>query len=284
VVARPWGRPNGDPNKDQDGPPGKNGGPAAIVWPKDYPAVLRDRDLGKRFDLIYKGPIPKVEGPWDPARDPSPPGPLKGEPDFVFQPLWSSRLAGSGTFFLDRHALFLASDADLQGHEYTALALDDDLRRHWFDFEITIQPRFGNVLAGIFFGWHEKDKDRVGAYFIQLNERKEAGPIAGEVLVAHVTLPKSAPGKPASDSALEEAFAGDAVKARIPLEAAPKGYHLSVHVLRGPRDMREKVTITVNHTETVDLMPLEETRGALGIWARRGQTCYRGASVTALGP
>jgi hypothetical protein len=185
---------------------------------------------------------------------------------------------------LQRHALFLASNTGLSAREYTALAVDDDLQRHWFDFEITILPSFGNVLGGVFFGWREKDKDRVGAYFIQLNEFKDAGQMAGEVLVAHVTLPKMAPGKPAGDTALEEAFAGDAVKARIPLEAAPKGYHLRMRVLRGPGDMREKVTITVNHTETVDLMPLEETRGALGIWARRGQTWYRGASVTALGP
>ncbi len=201
---------------------------------------------------------------------------LKGQPDFRYQPLWCRRLAGRGHVQLGRTALRLSSNDRVPRDEFTVLALDDDPDRRWFDFAVELFPSQGGPptpRAGLFFGWRTLEDGGAAAYFVELDDKPDAGPQA--VRVGYLTLPAVADGKAAHDAPLVGLPAA-AVAEAIVLDAAPPRYRIIVQA------RPHGVAVRVNDRSAVPIAVGADARGSLGIWVRRGTHWFSGATIRAL--
>lgn len=143
-----------------------------IAWPDDYPDLLRDRPWGRPVPLIKL-----MRG------DPEPPvtprkvtGRTEGAPADVsrYRAVWSRRLVGEGEYDQLVDALSLRPNQKFLQQAVTMIALDHDLKKRWFEWDIEI-PRTegpnppGNPM-GIFFGWEQLSPGRGRAYVVHLDD------------------------------------------------------------------------------------------------------------------
>jgi hypothetical protein len=251
-------RPQPAPAPPEPGP--KPPVAAEPAWPDDYPEALRSRNWGRRIDLLRPVERPAKNG-------------LGAE--LVFRPLWSRALAGASKYPESPGQFALSGRPRSPNPGCTALALDDDLARRWFEFEAEVGTQRGISpvpRSGVFFGWSVDGPGRVGAYFVQLDD---AGPEPGQLRVGRLSLPAPTPG--ARDWAVPLDSLRDRALAQTPLRKRRTDfYRLRV------RAFPDKVTVAVEGEAPMTFVPPVDPRGALGIWVQDGSAIFGRASVTAL--
>jgi hypothetical protein len=251
--------------------------PAAIQWPADYPPVLRDRPWQQPVSLLEAGPdrsdvLPDLSG----ARAPQ----FALLPGKVFQPAWCRRLFGAGQYQPCDIELQLWSRPDRRPRQATVLALDDDLRRRWFELAVElpqyINDQFRNP-RGVFFGWQEAGPGQARAYFVQLDLRPapDDGRPHGRLLVGPAVLELRPPDPDRALIAPLPAFQGTPPRA-VPLTTPGHNYLVRVRAIPG------LVRVQVNAERPIEFAPPFDPRGPLGIWAQEGGGRFRTATVTAV--
>lgn len=275
AVFRPWRHEPTVDERDPKHAPLRDAAPD--IWPGEYPEALRRRPWGKKIELIGQGKLEPADKPNTFVTIPSD-LPLKGQPDLRYLPLWCRRVAGTGSVTLGRTALQLSSNNGAPADEFTALALDDDPERRWFDFEVEMFPSQAGrdpARAGVFFGWRRLDDGGASAYFAELDDNAQAGP--GTVHIGYVTNRAVGSGKAAKDDALM-VLPADAVAAPIALAAAGPRYRIIVQA------RPHGVAVRVNEQSAVQIATRVDARGGAGIWVRRGTHSFGGATTRTVPP
>ena len=253
--------------------------PARLVWPADYPRSLRQRPWQQPVALLEPRPEPPAG-----AEDLSGALGSKADPasrrELLFRPVWCRRLFGTGEYYPSSVEMQLWSRTNKRPAICTLLALDDDLRRRWFEFTAElpeyINDQFRNP-RGVFFGWQKDGPARARAYFVQLDLRPAPGDgrphgqlVVGPALLdlrpqaaAQVTVAPLAP------------FAGTPPRSRS-LTAATRRHLVRVRAVPG------KVSVQINAEPPLEFEPPFDPRGPLGIWVQDGGGRFRTATVTAV--
>src|SRR5262249_29648716 len=143
----------------------------------------------------------------------------------------------------------------------TALALDDDLRRRWFQLEAELKP--GTGTSGLFFGWQEWTPGVARAYLVFLegdvNKRQLVfGPVEVSLKEATRLVP------PAQDKFQT-----------VPLPALGNPARLHVEATPG------KIRIRMDGKALIETAPEFDPRGTLGIWVQDGAAYFGNIRVTA---
>jgi serine/threonine protein kinase len=248
-----------------------------VVWPQDYPRSLRDRAWQQPVALLQKRPDRPDDWPDLSGARIERSGRL-GDP--LFQPSWCRRLHGTGMFEPAAVELRLWSGTDRQPTRSTLLALDDDLRRRWFEFSAELQQQISDHFhnpRGVFFGWQEVEPGKARAYFVQVDP--EPAPAEGYPQGRVVVGPAVLDLRP-------EAAATATVVPLPPFRATPPrtvaltapGQKYLVHV----RAIPGKVIVQVNAENPIEFEPPFDPRGPMGIWVQDGGGRFRTATVTAL--
>jgi tRNA A-37 threonylcarbamoyl transferase component Bud32 len=272
-------RPEGPPPPTTTGPslppPPR---PPEVVWPADYPRVLRDRPWQQPVALLEPRPDQPPEADLSDARyrtmPPEPPG-LR-----LYQPLWCRRLAGTGKYFASTTELQLWYRTDHRPGRCTVLALDDDLLRRWFEFTADLPARRVNEAdqpRGVFFGWRQEGPDRARAYFVRLDLRPapEEGRPHGRLVVGPAVLdPRPQAAEQVTIDPLPD-FQGTPPRTQALTAPAPV-YRVRVVATPG------KVRVDVNNDSPLEFEPAFDPRGPLGLWVQDGNGRFRTARVTAL--
>jgi serine/threonine protein kinase len=233
-----------------------------LDWPADYPQALRDRPIGARVELLR--PAEQSDRPADPAQ-----GEVMGSPGPHYQALWCRRLRGEGLYWEMNLNLQLAAGPTVDPTGCTVLALDDDRRRRWFDFEAEVEPSQGAWVEkehfGVFFGWN-KGPDDAGAYFVQLEHPipDQQKPAPSRVVVRRLT-----------SVAAPDVLKGDVI-AEAEIDRPSSIYHVRVRAAPG------QVAVRVNDEPPITFAPTSDPRGPLGLWVQDGMAEFRKAAVTAL--
>jgi hypothetical protein len=253
--------------KDTQGRPSPDGTAAPIAWPDDFPQQLRDRQPGRPIALIAPMP-PPAKKKNDPAR-----ADLSVTPgQNLFQPAWCRRLRGDGLYYTWDDNVTLRGQAEGTKEGYTVLALDDDRRQRWFEFEVEMLRLKGASLenaAGIFFGWLDFKPHTARAYFIQVVRLPEKD--TDEVLIGHAEVPT---GERSNDMTERLVLTRIAPPIQVPVEG---------HILRlRVRALPGKVSIYANGERRLDFDPPFDPRGPLGIWVQDAKAMFGKATVTAL--
>ncbi|HYT91087.1 MAG TPA: serine/threonine-protein kinase [Gemmataceae bacterium] len=247
---------------------------AAVTWPADYPAVLRERPWEQPVEILALRTrlpgVPDLSG----ARG------FRGNDvsgERLYQPLWCRRLLGTGLYHPFEKELQLRSRTKDVGVT-TLLALDDDLERRWFEFTAELPQYTNDALVsprGLFFGWQEDGAGKVRAYFVQLDLQPAQGRQYGRLLVGLAVL-DIRPGR-AEEAAIVPLPVSDGKwpRSRALTRTVPN-YSLSIRARPGA------VTVQVKDEQPIEFEPSFDPRGPLGIWVQRGGGRFRTATITAL--
>jgi hypothetical protein len=250
-----------------------------IDWPEDYPQVLRARGMGQRIEIL--SPAPFAAKPKNPARaSVSVSRPAEG-PDLRYQPLWCRRLAGTGQYHELGTGLMLESTFPQTPSGCTFLALDNDLARRSFDFEVELGPVFGadeQHGLGAFFGWQEVEHGRVAVYLVRLASEPGAGLQARKdrMTIGQTRLRLDGQeGAFVVESLRLSPLEGD-VPLTIPLDQSGRRHQVRI------RGTPARVTVAVDNQQLIVVTPPFDPRGALGVWAQHGQGWFGKAAITAI--
>jgi hypothetical protein len=247
-------------------------------WPPDYPPELRERALLQPVELL----APRA----DREERPDPGGARKarfGPPqagELLYLPLWCRRLFGSGQFAPLPFELDLFAESETQPGRCTVLALDDDLRRRWFELEADLPQLVNDPFEnprGVFFGWQADGLGKAWAYFVSLDLRPapERGAPHGQLVVGPAILDLRPPASAAARVVPLAAWEGKppAIQA---LTEPVRTYRLRVQALPG------KVRVQVNAERAIEFEPPFDPRGPVGVWVQEGGARFRQITVTAL--
>jgi hypothetical protein len=248
-----------------------------LNWPEDYPQVLRERAWDRPVELLGLRPdlpdAPDLSGARAPRNSP------EASRDRLYQPLWSRRLFGTGQYHPFPVELLLRARPDRPGG-CTVLALDDDLKRRWFDFTVELPQYVNDPFShprGLFFGWHEDGRGPALACFVHLDLRSE--PAAGRPHGSLFAGPAALDLRPevAGQVAIAplQPFEGKPPGSR-PLTRAAPNYRVCVRARPGG------VSVWVNDEKPVEFEPPFDPRGPLGIWVQDGSGRFRTATITAV--
>jgi serine/threonine protein kinase len=210
-------------------------------------------------------------------------------------PFWYRKLAGTGDFLAmeEPNQLLLQAPSD---DSYTVVALADDPRASAFEFSVELfSMRSPKALItddqmGIFFGWHHEANDPETSprfFVLHLDDRPSAGRPNGQVTLGTGQIVEAVGDRVGFTNILPMNPIGGA-DGVIPLANSGTWHRLRVRC-DGPHiqvraDSLEARSFDLEQARNQELpgARLLETRGAVGIWAHRGNALFRQMQFTIL--